>query len=109
MSNSVNVGSVRVFDTLHQDKAQAGKVLEGAAEVFGAWQELEKLSLEKHPRDYYKAYTHMVDECADVIQATCNLVAAYDVNGFISTNFACDMKRCERRNRDRGLITGDGE
>lgn len=36
----VNVGTVRVFDHVAPDKAQALKPLEEAAEVFGAWQML---------------------------------------------------------------------
>lgn len=107
MSNAVNVGSVRLFDTLCQDKAQAVKVLEEAAEVFGAWQELREINFDTRPSDYYKAYAQMVDECADVIQATCNLVAAYEVNGCL--DFELAMKRCEWRNLARGRITGEDE
>lgn len=107
MSNTVNVGSVRLFDTLCRDKSQAMQVLEGAAEVFGAWQELEGINFETRPSDYYDAYARMVDECADVVQEICNLVAAYEVNGCL--DFALAMKRCEWRNLARGRITGEDE
>ena len=55
MSNTMNVGSVRLFDTLCRDKSQAMQVLEG-------------INFETRPSDYYKAYAQMVDECADVVQ-----------------------------------------
>lgn len=35
--NTVELGSVAVFDNVECSKAQAMKVLEEAAEVFGAW------------------------------------------------------------------------
>lgn len=38
-------------------------------------------------------------ECADVIQATCNLVAAFGV-----TDFAAFMESCRRRNEERGRM-----
>lgn len=109
MSNTMNVGSVRLFDTLCRDKSQAMQVLEGAAEVFGAWRELEGINFETRPSDYYDAYARMVDECADVVQEICNLVAAYDEKGFVGSDFAYSMELCEQRNRDRGRITGEDE
>lgn len=76
MSNTMNVGSVRLFDTLCRDKAQALKPLEEAAEAFGAWQQ----------RDAYRGCAagpcrdelrrDLIDECLDAVQATVNLLAA---------------------------------
>ena len=101
-SKWVRVGSVRRFDDVTPDKAQALKPLEEAAEIFGAWQiwdglrELSSL-VGEWERDY------MLNECADVIQAALNLVAALGVD-----DFRPYMKACERRNRERGRIT-DGK
>lgn len=41
----------------------------------------------------------MMNECADVIQATCNLLAAYEVKDF--TGF---MEACRARNVERGRM-----
>lgn len=94
MSKYVRVGSVRRFDSVKPDKAQALKVLEEAAEVFGAWQVYEKAGKGDVFRDV------ILDECADVIQATLNLVAALGVEDFREW-----VDRCEQRQRERGRIT----
>ena len=84
---SVNIGEVATFHGVKPDKAQALKVLEEAAEVFGAWQAFD---------DYELFY-----ECADVIQATCNLVVACGVS-----DFAPYMEECRIRNEERGRFDG---
>lgn len=84
---SVNIGEVATFPGVKPDKAQALKVLEEAAEVFGAWQAFD---------DYELFY-----ECADVIQATCNLIAAFGV-----VDFAPYMEECRTRNEERGRFDG---
>lgn len=110
-SKWVRVGSVRRFDNVKPDKAQALKPLEEAAEVVGAWQiydsysdaeaarevgftESERLSIMRSARE------RILAECADVIQATLNLVAALGVEDFRPW-----MDECEERNRERGRIT----
>lgn len=85
----VNVGAVRVFNEVTPDKRQALKPLEEAAEVFGAWQLMEGIE-DTGVRE--KRRLLLLDECADVIQATLNLVAALG---------------CEDRNRERGRIGKD--
>lgn len=99
-SKWVRVGSVRRFDDVKPDKAQALKPLEEAAEVFGAWQDTHL------PED--RRREKVLAECADVMQAVLNLVAALGVE-----DFRPYMKACELRNRARGRITdgrpGDGE
>ena len=99
-SKWVRVGSVRRFDRVEADKAQALKPLEEASEVFGAWQSTHLPEGRRREQ--------ILDECADVVQATLNLVAALDVE-----DFRPYMKACERRNRERGRITDgrpeDGE
>lgn len=90
---SVNIGKVATFPAVKADKAQALKVLEEAAEVFGAWQVYDD-------SDIYGLLTDVVlDECADVIQAVSNLVAALNV-----VNFAPYMDDCRERNEERGRL-----
>lgn len=108
-SKWVRVGSVRRFDHAEPDKAQALKVLEEAAEVVEAWKDFDEVREDEtrgygEPHDWtYVARNDLLAECADVIQATLNLVAALGVE-----NFHPYMKACEKRNRERGRIT-DGK
>ena len=91
---SVSIGEVATFPGAKADKAQALKVLEEAAEVFGAWQ-----AFNADQDGNTSAIFLLLDECADVIQATCNLVAALGV-----TDFASYMDMCKRRNEERGRL-----
>ena len=91
----VSIGKVATFPGVKADKAQALKVLEEAAEVFGAWQEYD----DYEPPSYMAEM--VLDECADVIQATCNLVAAFGV-----ADFAPYMEECRMRNEERGRFDG---
>lgn len=102
-SKWVRLGSVRHFDRVEPDKAQALKPLEEASEVLGAWQRWSKeVTRWGNPRsfDSYPFRQELLSECADVIQATLNLVAAFGVEDFRPW-----MKACEERNRERGRIT----
>lgn len=94
---AVEIGTVQTFDRVKPDKAQALKVLEEATEVVGAWQLLEDAD------DYIggDAFEHacLMAECADVIQATCNLLAAYGVR-----DFTAYMESCRKRNVERGRM-----
>ena len=92
-SKWVRVGSVRRFDHVEADKAQVMKVAEESLEVFSAWE-----NFRDDASDVKRSA--VLDECADVIQATLNLVAALGVE-----DFRPYMKACERRNRERGRIT----
>jgi excisionase family DNA binding protein len=85
---SVDVGTVGTFEGVEPSKAQALKVLEEAAEVFGAWQAWES---------YEGSKTEVLAECADVVQATCNLMAALGCKD--ATGFLMD---CRNRNVARG-------
>lgn len=91
---SVNVGEVAAFPAVKADKAQALKVLEEAAEVFGAWQVFNA-----DQDGNTSAIFLLLDECADVIQAVSNLVAALNV-----VNFAPYMDDCRERNEERGRL-----
>ena len=91
--SSVKIGEVATFPDAKADKAQALKVLEEAAEVFGAWQQFddgEKSALSRWL---------VLAECADVIQATCNLLAGMGV-----TDFAPHMDMGRARNEERGRM-----
>ena len=57
--NTVELGSVAVFDNVERGKAQAMKVLEEAAEVFGAWQKLDK--------DTFSDSSDLIAELCDMI------------------------------------------
>lgn len=89
---------VHPFHVQCTSKEQACKVLEEAAEVFGAWQRVD---------DADRNYTYLAgeenwhvpdlaDEIADVIQAACNLAYRYGID------VSAAMQRCEQRNRERG-------
>lgn len=87
---------VHPFHTQCTSKEQACKVLEEAAEVFGAWQRVD---------DADRNYTYLeegnwnlpdlADEIADVIQAACNLAYRYGID------VSAAMLRCEQRNREQ--------
>lgn len=84
-------------------KEQAKKVLEEAAEAFGAWQRFVSVwhLVDKRAIDRYslqEARLELADEIADVITAACNLVARYDID------MDAAMARCEQRNRERGRL-----
>lgn len=94
----VFIPPVRCFNEVYADKAHALKVLEEAAEVFGAWQNWHEFNCHL-PEESQNVRAHLVDECADVIQATCNLLYSIGV-----TDMALPMGACEQRNRERGRI-----
>lgn len=94
---AIEIGTVQTFSGVRPDKAQALKVLEEAAEVFGAWQVWDDLDQDEK-RDAFSAAC-LLAECSDVIQATCNLLAAYGI-----TDFTGFMDACRRRNAKRGRM-----
>lgn len=102
----VKLGAVRAFPGAAPDKAHALKVLEEAAEVFGAWQVVESYDADSLSELYTPEQvegireineSHLLGEIADTIQACCNLAASlgvYDLTPYLA--------RCEERNRERG-------
>lgn len=102
-SKWVQMGSVRRFDEVKPDKAQALKVLDEAAEVFSAWEDIGRIGLVHGAFSLREVEDKLLDECADLIQDTLNLVAALGVE-----DFRPYMKDCELRNRERERIT-DGK
>ena len=101
MNLSVTIPPVRTFAHVEASKAQALKPLEEAAEVFAAWQDHDRTKSWGDDWDEYLAHNDatlsLVDECCDVIQATCNLLAALGVADLTEA-----MAACERRNKERG-------
>lgn len=77
--------AVETFMLGTTEREQAMKVLEEAAEVMAAQR------LEDRER--------VIEECADVIQATCNLLRMLGVS-----NMTSPMAACNRRNRERGRL-----
>lgn len=94
---AVEIGTVQTFTDVKPDKAQALKVLEEAAEVFGAWQLWDDLDQDEKG-DGFNVIC-LMNECADVIQATCNLLAAYKI-----TDFTGFVEACRERNVERGRM-----
>lgn len=101
----VKLGDVQTFPDVKSDKAQALKLLEEAAEVFGAWQEYEEMREYEtetfgEPNDWTCVVADdLLDECADVIQAVANLIAALGVEDFTPY-----MEACRKRNEERGRM-----
>lgn len=106
MNQMVTIPPVRCFAHVEADKAHALKPLEEAAEVFAAWQEWDRYHSAHAVFDGPKAECAkamkacIVDECCDVIQATCNLLAALGVDDLTGP-----MRECRERNARRGRIT----
>lgn len=98
MQDCVIVGSVATFDAVRPDKAQALKVLEEASGVYSAWQAWNEYPDAEVKGECAQA---VMEECADVIQATANLAKAMGCD-----DMRLDMMDCEDRNRRRGRITG---
>ena len=92
---TINVGEVAVFDHVEPNKEQALKILEEAAEVFGAWQEWDRKEM-----FYGDTRNSVINEIADVIQACANLVSSLELRDLTSA-----MGHCEQRNIERGRIT----
>lgn len=91
----VKVGTVPTFASTEADKAQAMKVVEEAAEVFGAWQTWVDGGWCAGDR------RALIGECADTIQAVGNLLDALGVS-----DMEQHMEECRARNEERGRLYG---
>lgn len=87
----VIVGTVPTFASTEADKTQAMKVVEEAAEVFGAWQTWVDGGWCAGDR------RALIGECADTIQAVSNLLDALGV-----VDMEQHMEECRARNEARG-------
>ena len=93
--------NVRVFNNVSASKGQALKPLEEAAEVFGAWQELDNMRPTTFKQDWVDMRNCLIDECMDTVQATVNLLAAI---GATQGEVDAAIKRMDERNGDRGRL-----
>lgn len=89
---TVKIGNVTTFADVKPDKAQVMKILEESAEAFSAWEDWQDL----HDAELLPL---LLDEIADVIQATCNLLAALEVDDATEI-----MEACRKRNEKRGRL-----
>ena len=102
---SVEVGSVAVFPDAKADKDQARKILEEAAEAFGAWQRYaadvetgEAMGYPRHAR-VTGSFDDLADELADVVMACMNMARGMGI-----VDFSARMEECAKRNRARGRM-----
>ena len=93
--------NMRVFNKVNDDKRQALKPLEEAAEVFGAWQELDSMRPTTFKQDWVDMRNCLIDECMDTVQATANLLAAI---GATQGEVDAAIRRLDERNEDRGRL-----
>ena len=80
--------NLRTFREVRDDRAQALKPLEEAAEVFGAWQDCDDMH-------------DLIDECLDTVQAIANLLAAV---GATQGEVDAAIRRMDERTCERGRL-----
>ena len=94
----MTIGEVSTFPDPKADKAQMMKVSEECHEVFSAWEDWQRsLKGDNFPARWTLA--HLIDECADLIQATSNLLAGLGVEDMTGA-----MEACRKRNEERGRL-----
>lgn len=92
--------NMRVFNNVNDDKHQALKPLEEAAEIFGAWQARDNVRFVS--RGACGAFRRdLIDECVDTVQAAANMLAAV---GATQGEVDAAIKRMDERNGDRGRL-----
>jgi hypothetical protein len=92
--------NMRVFNNVNDDKYQALKPLEEAAEIFGAWQ--ARYNMRFASRGACGAFRRdLIDECVDTVQAAANMLAAV---GATQGEVDAAIKRMDERNGDRGRL-----
>lgn len=92
--------NMRVFDKVNDDKRQALKPLEEAAEAFGAWQ--ARYDMRFASRDAQGAFRDdLIDECMDTVRAVANLLAAV---GATQGEVDAAIRRLDECDGDRGRL-----
>lgn len=92
--------NMRVFNNVNDDKHQALKPLEEAAEIFGAWQ--ARYNMRFASRGARWAFRRdLIDECVDTVQAAANMLAAV---GATQGEVDAAIKRMDERNGNRGRL-----
>lgn len=97
----VNIGDVKTFKLDSLTKDYALKPLEEAAEIYGAYQDFSKIEDDFKRKE---AAISLLNECADTIQATCNVVAALELELGEKISFTDYMMYCQVRNTARGRM-----
>ena len=97
----MHIGEVATFAWTRNDKAQALKPLEEAAEVFGRWQAMRQECDDDCRQCDCRCINHrlLTDECADVIQSVVNLLDSIGVADMMQA-----MDECRTRNEERRRI-----
>ena len=80
------------FPNAEANREQVLKILEEAAEVFSAWEDYDTYNGLLGP------IVPLLEECADVITAVCNMVEGLDH----SWDFQEYINRCYEKNYERG-------
>lgn len=93
--------NTRVFRKVEDSKGRALKPLEEAAEVFGAWQELDSMRNSPFLSAWRDMRDDLIDECMDTVQAIANLLAAI---GATQGEVDAAIKRLDERNGNRGRL-----
>lgn len=96
----MHLGDVATFADVKNDKEQALKPLEEAAEVFGAWQRMRSECVDDCTECHCPCINHdlFVDECIDVIQAVVNLLSVTHP----TQDLHPDIMICKMKNERRG-------
>lgn len=104
----VTIGTVTTFPHPKANKAQVVKIAEEEHEIFSAWEKFHKCTDDSNECGHCRfvnnfAFTcpryDLINECADAIEAICNLLAAIGVDDMRDA-----MRACEARNRERGRL-----
>lgn len=110
----VTIGNVETFKDTKPDKAQVLKISEEEHEVHSAWEDMRRFcpggiecatcddghsAMEMYGHGFCSKRDAAVDECCDLIMATCNFLASLGV-----TDIREAMERCVERNRERGRM-----
>ena len=93
--------NLRTFREVRDDKAQALKPLEEAAEVFGAWQNCDGIRQSQIMTARRAFRVDLIDECLGTVQATVNLLAAV---GATQGEVDAAIRRMDERNCERGRL-----
>ncbi len=93
--------NMRAFNKVNDDKHQALKPLEKAAEVFGAWQELDSMRNSPFLSAWRDMRDDLIDECMGTVQSVANLLAAV---GATQGEVDAAIRRLDKRNEDRGRL-----
>lgn len=93
--------NLRAFREVRDDKAQALKPLEEAAEIFGAWQECDDMRRSPMMTVRRGLRNDLIDECLDTVQAVANMLAAV---GATQGEVDAAIMRMDERNEGRGRL-----